>query len=120
MLKTKEKNEETAKILRKYLVIVCFLEKNNLPLSPYSGYKLAYKPIQGQKKVGIKQAAERENEFHKTLTFNTLQMGNRVILTISSDYWKRTFFLKDKFPITKALTIKSHIANHVKLSLWEN
>lgn len=48
-----------------------------------------------------------------------LQMENKVILTISSDYWKRTFFLKDKFPITKALTIKSHIANHVKLSLWE-
>ena len=59
------------------MVIVCFLEKNNLPLSPYSGYKLAYKPIQGQKKVGIKQAAERENEFHKTLTFNLLQNGKQ-------------------------------------------
>ena len=30
-----------------------------------------------KKKVGIKQAAERENEFHKTLTFNILQNGKQ-------------------------------------------
>ena len=46
-----------------------------------------------KKKVGIKQAAKRENDFYRILTFNMLQMENKVILTISSDYWKRTFFL---------------------------
>ena len=102
------------------MVIVCFLEKIIYLYPRIRVTSWLTSLSKGKKKVGIKQAAKRENDFYRTLTFNMLQMENKVILTISSDYWKRTFFLKDKFPITKALTIKSHIANHVKLSLWEN